>query len=113
MTRSSHLALCQQAIDRLHAEGRYRVFMSAPKLIAFESVCSMDADVAHVEAICDLAGKYDVQPINYPTVPRGTERPRFTPGPAHDETMMRDLARALVAIWERLELVDEPLRRAA
>jgi 5-aminolevulinate synthase len=67
----------------------------------------MVGDPVKAKRISDiLLAEYGVyvQPINYPPVPRGTERLRFTPGPAHDEAMMRELTEALVEIWGRLEL---------
>ena len=67
----------------------------------------MIGDPVKAKRISDiLLAEYGVyvQPINYPTVPRGTERLRFTPGPAHTREMMRELTGALVEIWSRMEL---------
>jgi 5-aminolevulinate synthase len=67
----------------------------------------MIGDPVRAKQIADiLLAEYGVyvQPINFPTVPRGTERLRFTPGPGHTEEMMRDLTKALVEIWDRMEL---------
>ena len=59
-------------------------------------------DPVHTKMVSDMLledhGVY-VQPINYPTVPKGTERLRFTPTPFHTDAMMDDLVRAMDRLW--------------
>ncbi|MEQ8744562.1 5-aminolevulinate synthase [Parasphingorhabdus sp.] len=91
-----------QTLKDLFAEAGLPVMDSSTHIVPL-----LVGDPIKAKKISDiLLAEYGVyvQPINYPTVPRGTERLRFTPGPAHSEAMMVDLTKALVEIWSRMDM---------
>ncbi len=69
-----------------------------PVMVKDPVKCKMISDI-----LLDQYGIY-VQPINYPTVPKGTERLRFTPGPMHGDNDLDRLVRALSDLWSQCAL---------
>jgi 5-aminolevulinate synthase len=102
-----------QALRDLHQE-RAKVLKTRLKMLGLPIVDHgshivpvIVGDPVHTKVISDMLladhGVY-VQPINFPTVPRGTERLRFTPSPVHDPKMIDGLVRAMDALWSHCAL---------
>jgi 5-aminolevulinate synthase len=99
--RDRHQACAARLKSVLHA-ARLPVMQSdthiVPVHVGDPEMCKMASDL-----LLSDHGIY-IQPINYPTVPRGLERLRITPSPYHDDELIDRLAEALVDVWDRIKL---------
>src|SRR5204862_402666 len=107
-----HLKSSQWERDR-HQDraARLKLILNAARLPVMPSETHIVplhvGDPEKCKMACDLLlseyGIY-IQPINYPTVPRGLERLRITPSPFHNDRLVEDLANALREVWDRVGL---------
>ena len=106
--RAAHFERAEALKSRFRAAGL--PFLDGPTHIVPVLVGDPHKCKAISDRLIERHGLY-VQPINFPTVPRGEERLRFTPSPFHTDAMMDALVEALLEAWKEFDL---PLvRRAA
>jgi 5-aminolevulinate synthase len=99
--RARHQDRVKKVRDRLDALGIPHLPNPShivPVMVKDPVKCKVLSDI-----LLDDYGIY-VQPINYPTVPKGTERLRFTPSPLHTDADLDRLVRALSALWSQCAL---------
>ena len=87
--------------ERLEAEGL--PVMATPTHILPVMIGDAEKCKAASDRLLAVHNIY-IQPINYPTVPKGTERLRITPTPLHDEALIEHLVVALAETWDHLGL---------
>ncbi|MFT6773083.1 MAG: 5-aminolevulinate synthase [Paracoccaceae bacterium] len=92
------VALLRRRLDELGIPHLPNPSHIVPVMVGDPVKCKMLSDI-----LLDDYGIY-VQPINYPTVPKGAERLRFTPSPLHTDADVEALVRALHALWSRCAL---------
>jgi 5-aminolevulinate synthase len=88
----------RDGLDKLGVPHQHNPSHIVPVMVRDPVLCKLVSD-----RLMDEFGVY-IQPINYPTVPRGTERLRITPSPLHSDEDIAHLLHALDTIWSSLDL---------
>ena len=101
MRQRANVAKLRERLDRLGIPHMPNPSHIVPVLVGDAAKCKMLSDI-----LLDEHGIY-IQPINYPTVPRGTERLRITPSPLHTDADIDRLVGALETLWRQCALARQ------
>jgi 5-aminolevulinate synthase len=94
----NRVALLRKKLDQVGIPHMLNPSHIVPVMVGDAAKCKMISDI-----LLDQFGIY-IQPINYPTVPRGTERLRITPTPLHTDADIEKLVGALESLWKHCAL---------